>query len=351
MRYRRESNQLFVSKLSVTFLAAFLMGSAALAVPPLKSTAAPAPGLTDLAILENRFFSHPYAHDPVEKRLERLECMVFGGLQAGGNEERLAKLMKVVAERSQMPLQGEKTPAKSSVNQGGAAPKSPAAAVPVPAGSGQYPVLNTLEWRALKKTFAGEGLDQRLERLEAKMFGQAAQGMAYADRVERLRKTLGIGIDTGVAGQPSTAGGIGPAPRARARDDYSDGGLMPPSFGFGGGPSVGMPGAGQDFGFGFGFPGGMDATFDKQFHTMIDQMNRHMEEARRLGPGTWRFDPKTNTWIDVDSGRQSKLPAADAPRTAPGRRVLPAPPMVAPPRVGQPDYSEVVPPYADPNSI
>lgn len=343
MPNRRKNTTWNAGNVSVALLGLLLSGSAAYAVPPTKAPSAPAPGLTDLGILENRFFSHPYSHDPVDKRLERLECMVFGGIQAGTPEERLSHLIKVVAQRSQTPLKEEKAPVANNQNS-----DSPDKAAPPAAsagkGSNQYPVLNTLEWRALKKTYPAETLDQRLDRLESKTFGQPAQGMAYADRVERLRKVLGIGIDTGVGSNPLTAGGIGPAPRARANSDEA------PSFG----PTGNFPfPMGNDFGFSFGMPGNdlFDATFDKQLHSMMEQMNRHMAEARRLGPGSWRFDPKTNSWVDLDSGKRTKPPmAGDIPKTAPGPRFNAQPPIVAPQRKPQTMLDEV-PPYADPNSI
>ncbi len=347
MRYRRK-NTIWRS-LSFAAAGVLLFGSSALAVPPAKNPAPPT--LTDLAVLENRFFSHPYAQDPVEKRIERLECMVFGGVQSGTNEERLFKLLKLVAERSQKPLKEEKSVAE-------AAKPAPVTNTPGSNGAGssnssaQYPVLNTLEWRALKKTFPSESLDQRLDRLESKMFGQPAQSMAYMDRVERLRKTLGIGIDTGL--DSPVARGIGPAPRARAREDGgNDIGLGQTPFG--GMTIPGMPG-GNGLGFSFGFPGQggsiFDATFDKQVHQMMEQMNKQMAEARRLGNGKWRLDPKTNSWVDIETGRIAPNQGGESLRVAPGEKGSPSAPSTAPPRrLSQPNVVDDVPAYADPNSI
>lgn len=92
-----------------------------------------------------------------------------------------------------------------------------------------------------------------------------------------------------------------------------------------------------------------DATFDKQFGGMMQQMNKQMEDAMRLGPGSWRFDPKSNSWVDLDTGRKKSLGGSDFPRIAPGPRSHPLPPSVAPQR--RPNVIEDVPPYADPNSI
>src|SRR5439155_11618608 len=108
-----------------------------------------------LALIENRYFFHQYSNDPVEKRLERLELLVFGATQGGSNDERLARLKNTIAERDKESAQKLKS-GTGSPNSG------ETKASPGPNGSAQYPILNTLEWRALKKTFPQESLDQRL---------------------------------------------------------------------------------------------------------------------------------------------------------------------------------------------
>ena len=53
----------------------------------------------DVMVMENRFFFHSYGHDPLEKRLERLELLTLGGAQPGSNAERLARLKLAVVAR------------------------------------------------------------------------------------------------------------------------------------------------------------------------------------------------------------------------------------------------------------
>lgn len=290
-----------------------------------------------LSLLENRFFSHSYAHDPIEKRLERLECLVFGSMRDGSNEDRFVRLKKVIAARSASPLVAEKaTP--NAVQP----PDAPAAAK---AGSSQYPILNTLEWRALKKTFPAESLDQRLERLESKLFGQPSVTMAYVDRVERLKKTLGVGLSTG---NENANVARGPMPKARPR---SEGGLD--GFGFPNlspdGDSFGVPGTGSQPAFPEARMPGLDtifgATFDKRFQRMFEDMNRQMLEARKLGPGAWTYDQKSGSWIDMQSGRKLKL--------NPNTFNMPSPSLENPkeaPAIRNPVFKDL-PLYSDPNSI
>lgn len=329
-----------ISGLGVPFAMALLVFSTA---NPTLAGAAPEAVFSDadLALLENRFFSHPYAHDPVEKRLERLECMVFGGLKSGSNGARLEQLKKVIAQRSATPLAKAAPPElpAPSVGAGNSGGK------PAPA---QYPVLNTLEWRVLKKTYANEGLEQRLDRLESKMFGQPAQLMSYFDRVERLKKVMGI--DSKLE-QPKILTGQGPKPRAGGGSAFPQAlgmpsieeALIPPNpFGIGDSP--------------------FNTDVNRRFAQIFQEMNRQMDEAMRLGPGSWRFDQKSGSWIEAESGREVKpSPAKPLPQTQnqpqnPGTVPRFSAPQRSPyrhspfgRRMGGADSA--IPPYADPNSI
>ena len=284
--------------------------------------------MNDLNILEHRYFSHAYGHDPSEKRLERLECLVFGSARQGTNAERLDRLTKTVAARSQQPLAQEKAPPPEA-----AVVETPKAAAKLSNSSRQYPVLNTLEWKALKKTYANETLDQRLDRLESKMFGQPAQGMAYIDRVERLKKTVGIGLTEA----PDGITARGPMPKALPRgSEFDTGGAMPlPLQGF-------MPPAMNPF------PGGMDPFGDTAFDGMrqmrqmlqnFQNMDKQMSDMKNSGVSrTWTFDPEKNEW--VEQSVKKKLGPGPVPREKP-KVTLP----------GDGGHIKDIPGYADPNSI
>lgn len=323
-------NRFFITSCSILFAFGVILSyiQPVTAAEPAQRGAVPKGFSTSsLGLLENRFFSHAYAHDPVEKRLERLECLVFGSMKGGTNEERLTRITRAVAARSASPLPAEKSTQEAP---GGATAAGDGS-------SGQYPVLNTLEWRALKKTYGSDSLDKRLDRLESSLFGQPAQGMAYVDRVDRLKKTLGIGVDAGTEDKVTAKG---PLPKARPRSGGEipgeNGGLF--TFPEVGSTSPAFPGmSGFDTIFG--------ASFDKRFQQMFEEMNKHMLEARRLGPGNWVFDQKTGSWTDIRTGKQIK-PGGGKPAT-PG---LPrAKPLELPPAAG-PAFREL-PLYSDPNSI
>jgi hypothetical protein len=250
-----------------------------------------------VASLESRFFYHMYAQDPVEKRLERLELLVFGATQAGTNEERLARLKKVIASRDS---EAGKTLKKESA----ASPEVHAA----PPGkenkvgtSSQYPVLNTLEWRVLKKTYPADTLDQRLERMETKVFGQSSPAMAYYDRIDRLKKTVGVG-----SGMPEVTQrpNLGPMPKARPRigeDEEGLDGTFPMM------PEMMPPGAVM--------PGNMNQLFQ--------QMDRQMQQMMQM----------QRQFINPPGG----MPMPNIEPGVPGRQISPDSPK--PPR------------YDDPNAI
>ncbi len=306
-------------------------------LPPAPSPAAPAadPVLAQVGQLEHRFFFRLYARDPVEKRLERLELLVFGGIQPGSSEERLARLKKTITNRDSRSgdiARQKPGPAESP----GAQKPAPPASAKQGSGSSQYPILNTLEWRALKKTYGKDSLDERLDRLETKLFGQPSPAMAYADRVERLKRTLGVGIAQAPA--PLVPGPLGPKPKARphAPGDFYGGGIWPPEFSepFGGDETnPGSPLFGPDIGTPFGMAPG--------FSDMFRQLERQMEQLQRMPSGVWQWDPQSGAWISPRSGRQFKpAPGQEPPGRTPSAPFSPAP-----------RRQPVIPPYGDPNSI
>lgn len=290
--------------------------------------------MKQLSLLEDRFFLRQYANDPIEKRLERLELLVFGATQDGTNPERWARLNNAIATRG-----------KTLGTAGGAGTKSGAKP---PETSSQYPVLNTLEWRALKKTYPNETLDQRLARVEQKLFGQDSPGMPYFDRVERLKRTLGVGV---TAAAPT--GPLGPAPKARPRG--SGGGMTDP-FAFGAPQTFGLGTPGTMMPDLFGDPNAMRG-FNSAFAQIFEDMNRQMAELNNLGlpPGAWVYDNKTGEWVEQSTGKRQKagqggsiLPKQIAPSVPSAPRILPQYQFKF--RQQQQEMDQL-PPYADPNSI
>lgn len=268
--------------------------------------------LGKISAYEDRFFFHQYPSDPGDKRLERLELLIFGTTQDGTLEERLARLSKAIVERD----------AQSSSKTSEAKP--PPAATKEPAvqnkSSEQYAVLNTFEWRVLKKTYPTESLDERLGRLETKLFGQASPAMSYFDRVERLKKTLGIGSVTELP-----KGGMGPSSKAKPRGQWGD--TLPSSPV----PNI-VP----------GFPEFGSSDIFGPLSDIMRQMQKQMSDLSKLPPGTYEVDPDTGEFVEKDTGKRMDVPSPF--NSAPF--VVPFTPQQAPKKaVPQPL------PYNDPNSI
>ncbi len=282
------------------------------------------PNNADFEKLETKMFSRQYPSDPPEKRIERLELLVFGATQAGSMPERWASIIKVMKDR-QNP--------EATVDQ----PKSPSASSsPNPAPlKGNYPAVDSLEWRVLKKTFRSEPIAQRLSRLETKLLGQANPGMALFDRVERLKK---IGATVAAGSQPPNSGTAtlppaltGPMPRAYPR-------AMPYSFGDSMNPLPSNPFSMQPFSGGDDFN-----SINRMMSEMMSQMNRQMRDLKNMPPGVYQYklDP-----MDPGSSGLSPFKAVPIQPGKPGQ-LKPFQPIFP----QKPSVQDSLPPYADPNSI
>jgi hypothetical protein len=119
----------------------------------------------DLAKWEQQCLGQAYEKDPLDKRIQRLELLLFGTTQDGSFSERLEHIHSAIASRQAVHL------SKASVS-----------------GS-----ISQLEQRILKKTFITETAEERLTRLETKLFGKPSPAMATGDRVDRLKRTIGLG--------------------------------------------------------------------------------------------------------------------------------------------------------------
>ncbi|HEY9790377.1 MAG TPA: hypothetical protein V6D22_08260 [Candidatus Obscuribacterales bacterium] len=310
----------------------------------------------EIGPLEKRFFAREYAHDPVEKRLERLELLVFGSTQDGSNNDRYSRLKKAIVAR-----QAES--AKTASGKGDAAHRSGTQTSKVPASSAQYTALKTLEWRAFKKTYPNDSLDQRLDRLETKAFGAPNKAMAYVDRVDRLKRTLGIDVAPQTAITPRSMP-LGPAPKAHPRGEGGD-----DFFGFGQPPMIGAQPFDDEDGLGGMSPMPLNNTMQR----MMREMNRQMRQLEQMQPGagvpmqpgihsysfSFELDPKTGKWIDKNTGKPVDPRSGGRGPTGPGAPFSTVqPPTFKSPSIQpksmpfplQRDTNEL-PPYSDPNSI
>lgn len=269
--------------------------------------------LGKISAYENRFFFHQYPSDPGDKRLQRLELLIFGTTQEGSIEERLARLSKAIVERDSQ-SSAKSTPAKPEAP----APSKVEKETPANKSSDQYPILNTLEWRVLKKTYPGESLDERLARIETKIFGQPSPAISYFDRVDRLKKTLGIGSVTEIP-----KGRMGPTSKARPGNQWGEDIFKSP-------PTQNVPNIVP------GFPEfGSNNDIFGPLSDIMRQMQKQMSDLSKLPPGTYEFDPQTGEFVEKDTGK----------------RTQPSTPFVPPIFTEPKQTAPTPPPYNDPNSI
>jgi hypothetical protein len=320
----------------------------------------------ELGTYEERYFFHQYANDPIEKRLERIELLVFGQTQGGSNDSRFAKIKQALAKRQEsMPdlSAGSKTTTTPGIKQGQAQLDTS-----MDGQNSNYPMVDKLEWRAMKKTYRGETLDQRLDRLEAKLFGKANPNMPYSDRVDRLRKVTGIDV---VVAKPT--GPLGPKPKARPRSESDD--SLVPQFGQNPlDPSMqDMDNMFNQFGFGGSAPFGNNVI--RQQMQQMQQMMRQMQGMQGMQlpkdavPGTphvsgfsmtYRLDPNTGKWImekqefgNPQNGQKNGVQPNKAAPNSIGKSIIKQRPglpqsQLAP---GIKAPSKDIPPYYDPNTI
>ena len=236
--------------------------------------------------LEDRFFFHSYDHDPLEKRIERIELLVFGEAKYGTIQERLTGLKTRIDANDREAASDMKRRNERSKKDGDA-PQ-------------HYPIMNTLEWKILKKTYREEPLETRLDRLENKLFGKTAPAMSYRDRIDRLKKIVGINI-TSLSPENSSLP-QGPLPRA---------GKTPLLIPFSGRNLSELNPNSKSF----------QDDFEKQFMKDMPNMMKYMDERLK------------NFFESSPNGYQFS-PSPSIPHTVPKSK----------PKV-------TIPPYADPNSI
>lgn len=282
--------------LIIAIAAPWFVATASIADPGLSNVAqATTP---DIGALEKRYFGRVYDKDSTDKRIQRIELLLFGATQDGGMVERLDRIQESAAEHAKIP--------KSNLSQ-----------------AADTASIAALERKILKKSFDAETPSQRLGRLESKVFGQSTPSMSIGDRVFRLKKILNV--DT-----PSIS-------------------RVPMSPELGGMGSLGMGGMGLDgdpaspFGsFTYvPFGGGHGDEMAQQMNEMIKQLNKSLRGIHRLPDGAPNVSPFTGPNLSPFSG--PNLSPFSGPNGTPFVQ-----PFRTTPKQGR---DTELPPYLDPNSI
>jgi hypothetical protein len=198
----------------------------------------------DLAATESNTLGRTYPNNPLSKRLQRLELLVFGTTQPGENNQRWQKLRDFLQNRN-------------TANSGTRSLNS---------ARHTATSLNELEKYLFKKHNPSIATAARLDKLETKLFGKASPNLGTERRIARLQRTLGF-ADT--SGQMAELPNRGFRP-GRGFEDYYFG----QSPGMPRGQTPGMP---RTFSFDFDSNDLADPEL-KQFESQMNQMMKNMQK-------------------------------------------------------------------------
>ncbi len=264
-------------------------------------TQAPLSG-PQIAAAEQKLFKRVFSYDPMEKRLQRLELLLFGYSQQGSKGERWAQIQSALNSGH-----------KRNLSLGKNSDQSP--------GGNQSATISAIEKQVLKKSSPSEPANKRLDRLESKVFGQASPDMAIDQRIERLERTIGMVSPTN--------------PEITVVPDMDNPEASPFNFRFNGRT---MPGLGE---FGFG---------DPQVSQMLKEMDRQMREFERYGNTMPEQGPNGNNKEERHFFYYQWPPNGNQ---KPFGQLHPNnPPKAQPsiPGLKTPNFDQL-PPYSDPNMI
>jgi len=229
-----------------------------------------------LEAFEQKLLQHTFPQDPIDKRLQRLELLVFGATQYGSDFQRWQELQKAAnAESANKPKRAD-----------------------------EANVVSTIEKQILKKTNTGMPIETRLSQLETKLFGSASPAMPTRQRIERLAKTIGM----------------------EEPFESNETAIRPRSF----------SGTSPDGSFSFhvyGDPGQLK-QMNPQISEMMEQMDRQMRQFERFGNHMFDepdFNNLPNGGYNFHYDFQTPPSIKPPTKNLPGARMKTAPPDYIPP--------------------
>ncbi len=131
--------------------------------------------------MEQRLFSKTYPTEPIESRLARIENRVLGSTQAGSLQERTDQLRLMVL--GDTGSGGSEAMANDNSYSSASAPSGSVSAA---ASADMIQALPKVEKRILGRNYTGDTVENRLSRIETKLFNSTAPEMSPDDRFYRI---------------------------------------------------------------------------------------------------------------------------------------------------------------------
>ncbi len=159
---------------------------------------------SQLEKLENKLFHHTYPKENTEARLSRLEKLIFGGDQKGGEDDRIQALIKAVPNlESASTKTGQENSSESALEDAEAkADKARQKRKSIThddetsdnSGVGNYPAVTAMETKLFGKDYSRAPIKERLSRLEKKVLGTVSDSDDLSERVDKLKSATGIDV-------------------------------------------------------------------------------------------------------------------------------------------------------------
>lgn len=132
--------------------------------------------LTDISAIEKDLFGVEYTEEQASTRLTRIEEFLFGEKKSGTNADRLKK----ITDTSGVSTEPKKTENEKKIAEAEYLPEDK---------NVTYPVIDMMEEKVFNKTYQGENVYKRVERLEKHTYGKISQG-ELSDRTDKLKASV-----------------------------------------------------------------------------------------------------------------------------------------------------------------
>ncbi len=139
---------------------------------------------SSLTTLEKQLFGYEYKTDSDDARIARIETYLYGKNNQGSVSIRIKKASTDIGLSS-----GDVQPLPKLASKQAGATGAATPAYPKDSPEVEYPIVNKLETSVFKKTYTGESIYSRLDRLENKIYGSVSKD-ALSERVNKLRLAI-----------------------------------------------------------------------------------------------------------------------------------------------------------------